>query len=469
MDETATHGGGPKLMLGRVLLILLTGFLLSQAAIAQQAGEASQLTLRRAVEIALEKNPERKAALADAKAASADVRLSRSALMPRLTFSEAATRGNDPVYVFGTRLRQQRFTAADFALNRLNTPPPIGNFATRFGGTWTLFDSFASWRQINRTKLMDQAASHQLERTDQEIEYRVIAAYYNVLLASKQLDLAEQAVKTAQSIADQSQSRFDAGLAVESDRLSARVRLASRQQELIRAGNDLSLAQAELNTAMGLPIEPSFTPAEALTDRNLPSPQISDLEQAALQRRPDLKRIESEQAAQAQSVAIAKSSFGPQLNAFGNWELDNPTFAAGGGGNNWTAGVELQIDLFQGGAKRAQLSRERALSEKAEAMKQAFSDRVRLEVRRAWYDFDASRRQVEVAHAAIEQAQESLRIDRNRYDSGLTTITDLLGVEDAARATQVDYWQSVYRLQISYAGLELASGTLSPQSPVVNP
>lgn len=470
MDETATDRGSPKLMPGgRVLPILLTGLLLSQAAIAQQAAEASQLTLRRAVEIALEKNPERKAALADTKAASADVRFSRSALMPRLTFSEAATRGNDPVYVFGTRLRQQRFTATDFALNRLNTPLPIGNFATRVGGTWTLFDSFASWRQISRARLMDQAAGHQLARTEQEIEYRVIAAYYNVLLAGKQLELAEQAVQTAQSIADQSQSRFDAGLAVESDRLSARVRLASRQQELIRARNDLSLAQAELNTAMGVPIEPSFAPAEALTDRTLPSPNISDLEQSALQRRPDLKRIESEQAAQAQSVAIAKSSFGPRLNAFGNWELDNPTFVAGGGGNNWTAGVELQIDLFQGGAKRAQLSRERAISEKAEAMKQAFSDRVRLEVRRAWYDFDASRRQVEVAHAAIEQAQESLRIDRNRYDSGLTTITDLLGVEDAARATQVDYWQSVYRLQVSYAGLELASGTLGPQSPVVNP
>jgi outer membrane protein len=58
---------------------------------------------------------------------------------------------NDPVYVFGSKLRQQRFTAADFALNRLNSPLPFGNFATRFGGTWNLFDSFASWHGINQT------------------------------------------------------------------------------------------------------------------------------------------------------------------------------------------------------------------------------------------------------------------------------------------------------------------------------
>ena len=59
--------------------------------------------------------------------------------------------------------------------------------------------------------------------------------------------------------------------------------------------------------------------------------------------------------------------------------------------------------------------------------------RIRLEVRRAYYDVDASRQQMEVARAAIAQAQESLRINQDRYDGGLTTITDLLGAEEAAR------------------------------------
>ncbi len=54
-------------------------------------------------------------------------------------------RGNDPVFVFGTRLRQQIFTAADFALNTLNTPTPIGNFSSRFSGQWSLFDGLQSW------------------------------------------------------------------------------------------------------------------------------------------------------------------------------------------------------------------------------------------------------------------------------------------------------------------------------------
>ena len=117
-----------------------------------------------------------------------------------------------------------------------------------------------------------------------------------------------------------------------------------------------------------------------------PIPVLQDVERLALTNRPDLKRIQSEEAAQRQSVAIAKSSFGPRVNAFAGWEMDNPTFVAGGGGNNWLGGMEMQIDLFQGGAKRAELARERALEEKVTAMKQAASDGVRLEVRRAYYD-----------------------------------------------------------------------------------
>lgn len=453
----------------KFVLAAMTALWLLPAAPAQQAAEPLALTLEQAVKIALEKSPLRKAAVADTKAASAEIGLARSVLMPRLTFSETVTRGNDPVYVFGSKLRQQRFMAADFDLNKLNTPLPFGNFNTRFGGSWNLFDSFASWHGVNRAKQMDEAAGHQLERTDQEIVFRVVDSYYAVLLSSKQLEVAEQAVKTARSIMDRGQARFDSGLVVESDLLTAKVRGAERQQELIRGRNNLDLARAQLSTAMGVPLDSLFQPVEALAERTLPVPVLQEVEKLALTNRPDLKRIQSEEAAQRQSVAIAKSSFGPRVNAFASWEMDNPTFLAGGGGNHWLGGVEVQFDIFQGGAKRAELSRERALQEKVTAMKQVASDGVRLEVRRAYYNLDSARQEVEVARAAIAQAQDSLRIGQNRYDGGLTTITDLLSAEEATRRSQTDYWEAVYRFHTSYASLELASGTLNLQSPVVTP
>jgi outer membrane protein TolC len=92
---------------------------------------------------------------------------------------------------------------------------------------------------------------------------------------------------------------------------------------------------------------------------------------------------------------------------------------------------------------------------------------VRLEVRKAYLDLDAARKQVEVARASVAQAQESLRIGQNRYGAGLSTITDLLRMQEAALRAQTDYLQSLYRLQTGYANLELATGTLDANSPVV--
>jgi OMF family outer membrane factor len=133
------------------------------------------------------------------------------------------------------------------------------------------------------------------------------------------------------------------------------------------------------------------------------------------------------------------------------------------------AGIEIQFDLFQGGAKKAQLSRERATQEKMASLREVATDAVRLEVRRAYYAVEAERQQIEVARAAIAQAQESLRINQNRYGTGLSTIADLLASEEAARRSQTDYWEAIYRYHTGYANLELASGTLNSQSPVVTP
>ena len=450
-------------------LVLAVSLGIAVVTTASAQNSPAPLTLHDAGNIALEKNPLRKAKLADTKAAAPEVREAQSFLMPHVTFSEQATRGNDPVYVFGSKLRQQRFTTDDFSLNKLNTPQPYGDFSTRFGGTWNLFDSFASWRGVNRAKEMNIAAIRQLERSDQEILFRIVQSYYGVLLATKELDVAEQSEKTAKAITDRSQVRVDAGLVVESDLLSAKVRLASREEDLIRARNNLELARAQLDVAMGMSTDATYQLSDALTERNPSAIPLPDLERRALTTRPDLKRIEAQQSAQELSVAMAKSAFGPRLNAFAGWEMDHPTFVAGGGGNNWLGGIELQIDVFNGGAKRAALSRERANAEKIAALKQAAGDAVRLEVRQAYYDHDASRQQIEVARTAITQAQESLRINQDRYDGGLLTITDLLGAEEAARRAQADYWQAVYQSHISYANLDLACGTLNLQSAVFMP
>jgi outer membrane protein len=273
-------------------------------------------------------------------------------------------------------------------------------------------------------------------------------------------------LKTAQAIEASSRARVESGMAVDSDLLSAQVVTAKRKQELIQMQDNLALARAELALALGMSADSVYQPQETLTDRSFPATPVAELESQALEKRPDLKRIESERSAQAKNVSMAKGAFAPRLNVFGSWETDSPT-PGWNGGNNWIAGAELQFDLFDGDNKRAHLAREKALQEKAAAMRDAFRDNIRLEVRKAYYDFDAARQQVEVARGAIAQADEGLRINQNRYEGGLATVSDLLRVEEAAHRAKADYWQAVYRVHTSYAGVELATGTLTPSSPVV--
>jgi outer membrane protein len=440
------------------------------AAIAVVTGAAAQdgtpLTLPEAVKMTLANNPMHKAAVADTKAASAGVREARAPMLPRIMFAENFTGGNDPVFVFGAKLRQQVFTAQDFALNSLNRPTPIGMYASRFSGQWNLFDSTQSWKALDRAKYLNFAAAEQLNRTDQELVFQTVQAYYGVLLAEKQVQVAEDAVKTVEAIEQQSKARVESGMAVESDLLSAQVQYSTRQQELIERRNQLALARTRLALAMGAGADAMYQPREALEDRSLPTADVNQLEKTALEKRPDLKRTEWERSAQDKSVAIAKAAFGPRVNAFGSWEEDS--HAVGWtGANNWVAGAEVQFDLFDGGSKRAALAREKAMQERAAAGYAGFQDAVRLQVRQAYYQFDAAQQQVKVARSAIAQADESLRINRNRYEGGLNTVSDMLQVEEAAHRAKADYWQAVYRLNSSYAGVELATGTLSVDSPAV--
>lgn len=438
------------------------------AVLSISAAAQTKLTLEQGVAIALEKNPLRKAAVFEQRAAFAGVKLSRAPLLPRIGFSEGYQDGNDPVYIFGSKLRQQRFANADFALNQLNRPTPFSNYVTRFSGQWQLFDSGANWARVMQAKQASELAKRNLDRIDQELVMRVVDAYTGALLAKRKVEVAEDAVKSSQSMLERARTNVEAGMSVESDLLSAQVNHAARQQELIRAQDDVSIAMARLNHELGVGGHTTYELGEVPADRVFPSEPLEQLEARALDRRPDLRGIALQQSIQQESMKIAKAAFGPTVNAIGNWEADNPRFG-GGGGNDWMFGVEVRLDLFDGGARVAQLQRERALKEKVDALRESAASGVRLEVRKAYFDYDAARRQLEVARTAVAQSRESLRIGHDRYDAGLNTITDLLRMEEADVRAKTDFWQAVYRVQSSYANLELATGTLNADSPVVKP
>ena len=425
------------------------------------AGAQEPLTLRQAINEALGQSPEAAIARAgnlDAKSAAS---LARTQLLPQLGFTEDISRGNDPVYAFGTRLRQRQFTQADFALNALNFPQPIGDFSTRFSGQWIAFDSFKMQKEIHRADLFKESAASSAKAVDQQIVFRVVGAYQQVLYAQREIDVAQHEQETAAALLSSVDDHVKAGLAVESDRMSAEVNVAARKEELIAAQGDLELAWAALREAMGAPdlkvselkpIEPHTFPQSALEEEMV----------TAAKTRPDLTALGQAQSAQASAVGAAKSDFGPRVSAYGNWEEDRTSFG-GSGGNNWVAGVQVNVDILPIG-KRAQLARDSAAKQKIDAQVAAMQQHLRLEVSQAHIHRQTAALQLETARAAMDQSAESLRILKNRYDAGLATITDLLRAEDAERQSQSNYWHAVYGNSMAYCELLYATGTLTPDA-----
>jgi outer membrane protein len=440
-----------------------SGWLFVLLAITSLAAGAQEptLTIRQAVDEALGKNPDLAATRADVNAARAGVSLARTGLWPRLNFTEDIGRGNDPVYVFGTRLRQQRFAQSDFALSSLNRPSPINNFATRFDGSWTLFNSFGTQQQIKGARLSAESVASMSAQAKQGIVMRVVQAYQSVLFAERRVVVSQREEVTAEMLSSDSNTKVSAGLAVDSDKLAAQVNLSERQQELIAAQGDLDVSWVQLEAAIGTEADtrPTLKPIEPKT---FPDGSLAQEITGALKTRPDLQASHKMAAAQTAGVTAAKSAFGPQVSAYGDWEMDRQS-SAGDGGNNWVAGVQLRLDLFPL-AKRQQLAEQEAARQKAVAQERSAEQQIRLAVSTAHSQHQTAERIVKTAQASTEQAAESLRIVQNRYKAGLATITELLRAEDAQRLSQNDYWRAVYGNTFAYANLLYATGTLTPDS-----
>ncbi len=419
------------------------------------------LTLRQAIDRALGRNPEAAVAQAGEQDATAAARLARTHLLPKLNFTEDISRGNDPVYVFGTRLRQGQFTQSNFALNTLNHPTPIGDFVTRFNGSWTAFDFFKTQKQIRGANLARKSSSSSAQAVNQKIVLNVVEAYQHVLYAERQVQVARHEEQTAEALLTSVEQHVKAGLAVESDLMSAQVDLAARKQDLIAANGGLELAWAQLRMAMGVEQLPS-SQLQPIQPHVFPQTSLDQELALAAKTRPDLTALHQAQQAQAEAVGAARSDFGPTISAYGNWEEDRPTFA-GSGGNNWVAGVQLSLDILPVG-KREQLAQQRAAKLRIDAQRTLAEQQVRLEVSQAHIAQQTAALSVETARAATAQAAESLRIVRNRYNAGLATITDMLRAEDAERQSQSNYWRAVYGNATAYAQLLYATGTLTPDA-----
>lgn len=441
----------------KALLIVLTVPLWGQ----------SPLSLKDAVNQALARHPSLEAAAAEVKAAAARRDQAQAGRLPKVSYSESWQRSDNPVFVFSSLLTQRQFTAGNFAIGALNNPDAMNNFQSQVVVDQSIWDAGVTKNQIQSADLGRQLTVEEERRARMAVIANVVSAYNNLLLGQESLRVAQEAVRSAQADRERAANLRAAGLATDADVLAIDVHLAAMREQEIRRGYDVQLAQAALNEALGLPLDTAHSLASGLTPLPPPETPLAERESSALQARPEARQVKLATSLAERQARIAGAARLPQVGFRFAFEADRQRFVTRGGAN-WLAAVNLRWNLFDGFASRARVAEASRAVERNRARERQVEAAVGLDVRRAYLDLRASQERIGVAEAAVAQAEENLRIVRNRYENGLTTVTELLRSETALAETRLRRLAAVHDQRLASTALELAAGTLSPDSSVLN-
>ncbi len=426
------------------------------------APRGESLTLAQAVEIALDKNPLTRATAAGRQLADAQLAAARATRWPLLQVSEAVTTSNNPVFVFGSLLEQARFGPNNFLLGSLNNPDALTNFRAAVSVRVPVFDQRQSKARIDLAKLGQKEAAQQTELVAQQIRFEVLKSYFGVSLAQSRVVVAEEAIEIATADLKRVRDRFETGFVVRSDLLASEVQLAEFRQQKIQAASDLIIAQAALNTALGLPPDLPHTIVDQLGQQPFAIGTPEELNRLALERRPEYARAVLAVQRNTRLVRGARDEVLPRVDAFASAGASGRTPVTGS--SDYALGASVTLNIFDPG-RRAKITQARAAEAMAQAEQDLLANTIKFEVVRAYQQFISSRERLRVVAQTTAQADEALRIVQDRYREGLTTITEVLRAELAQVRVRTEVLTAQHDYYVAYASVLLATGGLRDVRP----
>jgi outer membrane protein TolC len=428
------------------------------------AGE-EPLTLEQAVDLALRNHPLIRAAISGREVVDAQLREAQAGYWPLFQFSEVFTHSNNPVFVFGSLLEQSRFGPQNFNIDSLNNPGSLSNFRTALILRMPVFDQLATQTRISQARIGQEQADKQQDQIKQQVRLEVIRSYYGVLVAEGKREVAAETVKMAEAEVGRIRDFYETGMVVQADLLAAQVQLSEfRQQEIDAAGERVTM-YAALNTALGLPNHPPQKVAGGLTERGFALPGLEDLVQSALASRPDYARAGLTVRSQEKRVRGAWGQYLPKVDVFSTYGMSGRDLASGS--SDYAIGAGLTYNIFDH-TRSAKLDQARAARSAASAEKEHLSNQIRLEVVRAYQQYVSARERLNLASETVAQAKEALRIVRDRYQEGLTTITEVLRAQTAFVRTRQNLLNARHDYYLGYAQVLIATGRLTDIQPFVS-
>ena len=319
------------------------------------------------------------------------------------------------------------------------------------------YDVFTSGQRdasIKAAEAAVEAAEQALETELQDLRLNVSNDYFDMQLADATVEIAQSSVTQSEISLRDAQALERAGLGTRFDVLTAEVQLANNQQDLTQALSQQFIARRALAEQLSLNPMATLAAADPVEIIGLWPKALETSIVLALQNRSELEEVLAQRQIARQNRRIALGSLGPQISIAASVtvadELDDNVL--GNFGNS--QGVEISKTIYDGGAAKA-IARQQVLNEKiAEAQFADFKNTIRFQVEQNYFTLYSSFENIQTNQRAVEQAEESLRLARLRFQAGIGTQQEVITAERDLTTAQsnllsavIDYNRALVSLQ----------------------
>lgn len=399
------------------------------------------MTLPQGLRIATEENRVIKVASFNRELATQDISVARSRFFPTVNAQANYTMlAYQPGAIFGPV--SVRTADKDY--------PSYGVSAHQ-----TLFDFWARESLYGASKESLELTKTDVSRIKNLVALDFVNAYFTLLESKRLVEVGQREVDALESHRKVAQDLYDAGSITKNDLLQAVVKLADSKQRLLTLRNQMAFNSSRINNILGRELKTEITPVDA--SENVAPPTELDMSwKAAVLQRPEIKMADQQLKINEFQERAKRSEYLPTFFAEGGYSYSKNQFMLHE--DNWSLVFGLNINIFNGGATKAELSKLKVRSEQIREDRNRLADEIRLEVERYYLDEKNARDNVVTTKDAIAQAEENLRINVVRYKEGVGTATDELDAIALLTLAETNYYKALYDMQRAHAGLLYATG-----------
>ncbi len=465
MSHIEDHKGS-ILFLGLLIFSLLITILTAQG--------AEELDLDTAIKEAVENNPKIREVIQRELWASEERTSQSKDLLFKLSTSYTYTRLKEEPY---TIFPNQALNMLIDKLNNLPIPGPPSpkiphmpdriTVADRDRVTWEitmsqpLFTGFALISKKRIAELGIDIAQYEKEVALLELTRQVKRAYFNLLLAKRALEIAQDECNQLEAHLKDAEKFFKEGLVAHNDVLKSQVALANALQKRVKAEAELETAVSFLNILIGRPIGEATRIKEV---EPVPTPQgeLISLYEEALRDRPEMALMDRRLKQAGLAIKIAKSNYYPQIYLVGQYQRVGDDVAASrnefGNDHNASISVVAKMSLFEWGKTQNEVNKAVHTKAQLEEKLKQLKDEILLEVKQAYENMKVATASVDTAKAARIQARENFRITNLQYQEGITTSTEVLDARAYLTQAENNYFRALYGYKLAEVDLLKAIG-----------